>query len=160
MDISSQGPRPKVKTDLLRIGQVAERAGVATSALRFYEDEGLIESIRDDANVRRYARSVLRRVAFIQAAQRIGVSLDEIREALESLPNNRTPTRADWAGLSRSWKPRIDRRIEELEALRDELIDCIGCGCLSLKSCALYNTQDILSAQGPGARRWKASGIA
>lgn len=148
----------KRTNDLLRIGEVATRAGVATSALRYYEEEGLLQSQRDSAGARRYPRSVLRRVAFIQAAQRVGLSLDDIRSALDSLPRSRTPTRADWAALSRSWKPRIDRKIEELEALRNDLTECIGCGCLSLRRCALYNPQDKVSSEGPGARLWKASG--
>lgn len=153
------GSERKRKTDLLRIGQVAARAGVAASALRFYEDEGLILSERDSLGARRYPRATLRRIAFIQAAQRVGLSLDEIRKALDSLPRGRTPTRADWAALSSSWKPRIEKRIEELEALRDDLTGCIGCGCLSLQRCALYNTQDRVGAEGPGARLWKASGV-
>lgn len=149
----------KRKGDLLRIGEVAARSGVATSALRFYEAERLIRSERGDDGVRRYPRAILRRVAFIQAAQRIGLSLDEIRSALESLPRGRTPTRADWGALARGWKPRLDQSIAELQALRDDLTGCIGCGCLSLQRCALYNTQDRVASRGPGARLWKASGI-
>ncbi len=157
-EISSQPT--KRKTDLLRIGQVAARAGVAASALRFYEEEGLISSVRDDSGVRRYERSILRRVAFIQAAQRVGLSLDEIRQALELLPRGRTPTRKDWGRLAAEWKPRIDQKIKELESLRDDLTGCIGCGCLSFQRCSLYNRQDEVSVRGPGARLWKAAGIA
>lgn len=142
----------------LTIGEVAERAGVATSALRFYEKEGLVEAARTDGGQRRYHRDVLRRIAFIRAAQRVGLSLEEIREALASLPGGRTPTAADWHRLSRSWRPLIDARIAELERLRDNLDSCIGCGCLSLKSCRLMNPNDVVAAQGPGARLLIGSG--
>jgi MerR family transcriptional regulator, redox-sensitive transcriptional activator SoxR len=136
----------------LTIGEVAERAGVATSALRFYEREELIESTRSEGGQRRYHRDVLRRIAFIRAAQRVGLSLDDIRESLASLPGNRTPTAADWQRLSRSWRPLLDERIAELERLRDSLDSCIGCGCLSLKACRLSNPDDIAATLGPGAR--------
>ena len=136
----------------LTIGEVAERAGVATSALRFYEREGLIDSTRTSGGQRRYHRDVLRRVAFIRAAQHVGLSLDEIRESLASLPDNRTPTAADWEKLSRSWRPLLDDRIHELERLRDRLDSCIGCGCLSLKACRLANPNDVAATLGPGAR--------
>lgn len=136
----------------LSIGEVAERAGVAASALRFYERERLIESTRTEGGQRRYERDVLRRVAFVRAAQRVGLTLDEIRESLQSLPDARTPTAADWARLSRSWRPLLNRRIEELERLRDRLDSCIGCGCLSLKACQLSNPDDIAAADGAGAR--------
>lgn len=138
--------------DELSIGEVAERAGVAASALRFYEKEGLIGSDRSAGGQRRYRREVLRRIAFVRAAQRVGLSLDEIREALGSLPDRRTPTAGDWSKLSRSWRPLIDARIEELTRLRDKLDSCIGCGCLSLKTCALSNPDDVVGADGPGAR--------
>jgi MerR family redox-sensitive transcriptional activator SoxR len=137
---------------LMTIGEVAERAGVATSALRFYESEGLIESTRSGGNQRRYHRDVLRRVAFARAAQRVGLSLDEIRRALGSLPDGRTPTSKDWERLSRSWRPVLDARIAELQALRDRLDGCIGCGCLSLRACQLANPHDVAAAAGPGAR--------
>jgi MerR family transcriptional regulator, redox-sensitive transcriptional activator SoxR len=137
---------------LLSIGEVADRAGVATSALRFYEREGLIESTRTEGGQRRYHRDVLRRVAFVRAAQRVGLSLDEIRGALHALPDRRTPTAADWARLSRSWRPLIDARIDELVRLRDRLDGCIGCGCLSLKECRLSNPDDAAGQEGPGAR--------
>lgn len=154
----SGGMLAKRKSDLLRIGEIAARAGVAPSALRFYEEQGLVLPERNESGIRIYARSALRRIAFIRAAQRIGLSLDEIRAALESLPEGRTPTRADWAALSASWKPNLDKKIAELESLRDDLTSCIGCGCLSLQRCALYNPEDIEGTAGPGARLWKACG--
>jgi MerR family redox-sensitive transcriptional activator SoxR len=138
--------------DLLTIGDFAARSGVATSALRYYEKENLIQSIRTGGNQRRFARSELRRVAFIRIAQQVGISLDEIREALADLPDNRTPTKADWARLSAHWQKRLDERIALLERLRDQLTGCIGCGCLSLKRCSLYNPGDRLAAAGPGPR--------
>jgi MerR family transcriptional regulator, redox-sensitive transcriptional activator SoxR len=137
---------------VLTIGEVASRAGVATSALRFYEAEGLITSVRTGGNQRRYPRDVLRRIAFIRAAQRVGLSLDDIRAALDALPDGRTPTAADWQRLSRSWRPLLDARIAELERLRDGLDGCIGCGCLSLKVCQLTNPHDVAGRAGPGAR--------
>lgn len=136
----------------MTIGEMAERCGLATSALRFYEDEGLIDSARTNGGQRRYAREVIRRVAFIQVAQTVGLSLTDIRAALSRLPNGRTPTKSDWQRLSRSWRPTLDGRIRELELLRDELESCIGCGCLSLKACALYNPDDRASRFGPGPR--------
>jgi MerR family transcriptional regulator, redox-sensitive transcriptional activator SoxR len=139
-------------SDRLTIGELAERSGVARSALRFYEDEGLIDSERTGGNQRRYARATLRRVAFVRAAQKIGLSLDEIRDALATLPDNRTPTRADWERLSRQWRHLLDARITELARLRDDLTGCIGCGCLSLQRCRLYNPDDRAAAYGPGAR--------
>jgi MerR family redox-sensitive transcriptional activator SoxR len=138
-------------TDLLPIGVVAQRSGVAASALRFYEAQGLIRSVRNTGNQRRFERNMLRRIAFIRSAQRVGLSLDEIRDALETLPSNRTPTKADWERLSRGWQSRLDAQIAELERLRDRLSSCIGCGCLSLKRCALSNPGDILATEGPGA---------
>ncbi|GAA1713751.1 redox-sensitive transcriptional activator SoxR [Brachybacterium phenoliresistens] len=134
----------------LTIGQLAERAGVATSALRYYEERGLIGSHRTSGNQRRYEQATLRRVAFIRAAQNVGLSLEEIGEALASLPEGRTPTKRDWHRLSRAWRPRLDEQIDRLERLRDRLDGCIGCGCLSLKACALYNPEDELAAEGTG----------
>src|SRR3954452_17324501 len=128
--------------DLLPIGEVAHRSGFATSALRFYEREGLISSERTSGGQRRYARSVLRRLAFIRAARNIGLSLDEVRAALDSLPDGRTPTKADWARLSKSWSHRLDAQIRALQALRNGLDSCIGCGCLSLRHCAVQNPGD------------------
>jgi MerR family transcriptional regulator, redox-sensitive transcriptional activator SoxR len=137
---------------LLTIGEVAERTGVAVSALRFYDAEGFITSTRTGGGQRRFARDVLRRVAFIRVAQTIGLSLDEVRDALATLPQGRTPTKADWARLSRAWRPRLDEQILLLERLRDQLTSCIGCGCLSLQACALYNPGDRAAALGQGAR--------
>lgn len=137
---------------MLTIGEVAERANVAASALRFYEREGLIASTRSSGGQRRYHREVLRRIAFVRAAQRVGLSLEEIKAALATLPDRRTPTAADWARLSRSWRPLLDRRIKELERVRDKLDTCIGCGCLSLRVCHLANPNDLAAAEGPGAR--------
>ncbi len=137
----------------LTIGELSERSGVATSALRFYEDRGLIESRRTTGNQRRYARATLRRVAFIRTAQRVGLTLEEVADALETLPQGRTPTKADWARLSRSWRPRLDEQIRRIELLRDRLDGCIGCGCLSLRTCTLVNPGDVLADQGPGAVR-------
>jgi len=136
----------------LTIGQLAERSGVATSALRFYEDEGLLKSTRTTGNQRRYPRAALRTVAVIRAAQNLGVSLAEIRDALATLPDGRTPTKRDWDRLSRSWRRRLDARIDDLQRLRDDLSGCIGCGCLSLTNCTLFNSQDQLAARGPGPR--------
>lgn len=137
---------------MLTIGEVAERADVAASALRYYEREGLISSVRSDGGQRRYHRDVLRRIAFVRAAQRVGLTLDEIRQALGTLPESRTPTAADWKRLSRSWRPLLDRRIAELSRVRDRLDTCIGCGCLSLRVCHLLNPDDVAAADGPGAR--------
>jgi MerR family redox-sensitive transcriptional activator SoxR len=141
-----------VEVKRLAIGAVAKRSGVATSALRFYEDQGLIHSERSPAGHRQYHPDVLRRVAFIQAAQRVGLSLAEIREALSSLPDHRTPNRKDWAQLSEGWRRRLDDQIVLLQRLRDDLTGCIGCGCLSLSVCALYNPGDAAAAMGTGAR--------
>jgi MerR family redox-sensitive transcriptional activator SoxR len=135
----------------LTIGQLSERSGVAPSALRYYESQGLIASERTAGNQRRYRQATLRRVAFIRSAQRVGLTLDEIKEALATLPEQRTPTKRDWARLSRDWRPRIDAQIERLERLRDKLDGCIGCGCLSLKTCALNNPDDEVAPRGPGA---------
>ncbi|MGH9024914.1 MAG: redox-sensitive transcriptional activator SoxR [Acidimicrobiia bacterium] len=136
----------------LSIGEVADRTGVAPSALRFYEAEGFLTSTRTDGGQRRFAREVLRRVAFIRAAQRVGLRLDEIRAALATLPKGRTPTTSDWARLSRSWRPRLDEQIALLERLRDQLTGCIGCGCLSLQVCALFNPGDEAAQLGEGPR--------
>lgn len=135
----------------LTIGQLSERSGVATSALRYYESQGLIASERTAGNQRRYRQATLRRVAFIRSAQRVGLTLDEIAQALSTLPEGRTPTKADWSRLSRTWRPRLDAQIERLERLRDKLDGCIGCGCLSLKTCALNNPHDEVADRGPGA---------
>jgi MerR family redox-sensitive transcriptional activator SoxR len=140
------------KDRLLTVGQVAERAGVATSALRFYEEHELISSTRNEANHRRYRADVLRRVGFIRVAQRIGLTLSEIRAALETLPDSRTPTRRDWARLARSWQPMLDERIALMESMKSRLDGCIGCGCLSLDSCALYNSDDEALQYGVGPR--------
>jgi len=141
-----------VTDDRLSIGEVAERAGVATSALRFYEANGLIHAERADSGHRRFHREALRRVAFIQVAQRVGLTLEEIRAALATLPDSRTPTAADWERLSLGWRSRLDDEIAALVRVRDQLSSCIGCGCLSLRTCALYNPDDRASARGPGAR--------
>ncbi len=136
---------------VLTIGQLAERSGMATSAIRFYESRGLIRSHRTTGNQRRYQQAELRRVAFIRTAQRVGLSLEEIGAALSTLPDERTPTKADWTRLSRAWRPRLDDQIERLQRLRDKLDGCIGCGCLSLRTCALRNPGDEVADRGPGA---------
>jgi MerR family redox-sensitive transcriptional activator SoxR len=138
-------------TDLLTVSEVARRSGFAPSALRFYEREGLIHATRTSGNQRRYERNVLRRLAFIRAARNVGLSLEEVAQALSTLPERRTPTRADWARLSRGWRERLDDQIAALRKLRDGLDSCIGCGCLSLKKCAIQNPADLASARGPGA---------
>jgi MerR family transcriptional regulator, redox-sensitive transcriptional activator SoxR len=136
----------------LTIGELSSRSGVAPSALRFYEAEGLISSTRTGGGQRRYTRDTLRRVSFMRIAQQVGLSLGEIRTALSSLPDSRTPTSRDWERLSSSWRPLLDERIRLLEQLRDDLSGCIGCGCLSLATCPLYNPNDVLAGRGPGAR--------
>jgi MerR family redox-sensitive transcriptional activator SoxR len=136
----------------LSIGEFARRAGVAASALRFYESQGLVRGRRSAGGHRQYQRGELRRVAFVRAAQAVGLTLEHIRAALATLPDGRTPTQADWQRLSRSWQPLLDERIAALTRLRDQLASCIGCGCLSLKRCALYNPGDAIAARGPGAR--------
>ena len=138
--------------DDLTIGELGDRTGVATSALRFYEAEGLISSTRSAGGQRRFRRETIRRVSFVRVAQQVGLSLDEIREALSSLPDNRTPDRRDWERLSCSWRPRLDARIDMLQRLRDRLDGCIGCGCLSLAVCRLANPGDAAGARGPGPR--------
>jgi MerR family redox-sensitive transcriptional activator SoxR len=134
----------------LTIGELSDRSGVATSAIRYYEDRGLVASRRTTGNQRRYERAMLRRLAFIRTAQRVGLTLNEIEDALATLPSNRTPTKADWTRLSRGWRPRLDAQIAQLERLRDTLDSCIGCGCLSLKRCTLSNPGDVVAARGPG----------
>jgi len=141
-----------VEVKRLSVGEVADRAGVATSALRFYEDHGLIRSDRNESGHRRYHADVLRRVSFIRTAQRVGLSLAEIRAALVSLPNHRTPTAKDWERLATSWRPRLDEQIEILTRMRDQLDSCIGCGCLSLASCGLWNPDDAAAELGSGPR--------
>lgn len=136
----------------LTIGELSSRSGVAASALRFYETKGLIASQRTDGNQRRYPRATLRRVALIRAGQEVGLSLAELADALGRLPHDKTPTKNDWERLSKAWRTRLDSQIAELLALRDELTDCIGCGCLSLKSCAIFNPDDAASDLGTGPR--------
>lgn len=141
----------------LTIGQVAERSGVPHTALRFYEESGLISAERTAGNQRRYPRAVLRRLAFIRTAQRVGLSLEQIRDALATLPGGRPPTKNDWARLSRSWRAELDTRIDSLQRLRDRLTSCIGCGCLSLRTCAIHNPDDDMAQLGTGALRLKAT---
>jgi MerR family transcriptional regulator, redox-sensitive transcriptional activator SoxR len=148
--MTAEGP-----DDILAIGEVAARSGVAISTLHFYEREGLIASDRSAGNQRQYRRDVLRRISFIRVSQRVGIPLREIGDALQSLPESRTPTVADWARLSRRWRDRLDARIQDLEHLRRDLKNCIGCGCLSLRSCALNNPADTLAEHGPGPRIWE-----
>jgi MerR family redox-sensitive transcriptional activator SoxR len=140
-----------VETELT-IGAVSRRTGVAPSALRFYEAEGLITSNRTTGGQRRYSRDALRRVSFIRVAQQVGIRLEEIKAALDSLPDNRTPTHKDWERIATEWRPRLDAQIQLLEQLRDGLDSCIGCGCLSLQTCRLVNPGDQAAAAGPGAR--------
>jgi MerR family transcriptional regulator, redox-sensitive transcriptional activator SoxR len=134
----------------LTIGELSDRSGIPSSAIRYYEDRGLVAARRTTGNQRRYERPMLRRLAFIRTAQRVGLSLEEIEEALATLPSNRTPTKADWTRLSRGWRPRLDAQIAQLERLRDTLDSCIGCGCLSLKRCNLSNPGDVVATRGPG----------
>jgi MerR family transcriptional regulator, redox-sensitive transcriptional activator SoxR len=138
--------------ELLAIGDVARRSGLAPSALRYYEQQGLIAASRTAGGARRYPRSVLRRLAIIRAGRNVGLSLPEIRAALETLPGDRPPTADDWARLSGAWRDRLDEQITALERLRDGLTSCIGCGCLSLSRCALSNPGDMAAGEGPGAR--------
>jgi MerR family redox-sensitive transcriptional activator SoxR len=147
------GKERAVPVSGLTVGQVAARAGVAVSTLHFYEAKGLIQSRRTAGNQRRYRPETLRRVAFIRVGQRVGIPLKLIGEALASLPEDRPPTRQDWERLSRAWRTELDHRIEQLIRLRDDLSDCIGCGCLSLDRCALRNPGDVLGREGPGPRR-------
>jgi len=141
-------------SDLMTIADVARRSGVAASALRFYEQRGLIAAERTGAGHRRFLRAVLRRIAFIVFAQRVGLTLDEIAAELGKLPHNRVPERADWAKLSTRWTRRIDERIAELERLKEGMTQCIGCGCLSLHQCRLANPGDKVATSGPGPRFW------
>jgi MerR family redox-sensitive transcriptional activator SoxR len=145
---------PTALPKVLTIGQLATRGGIAASALRFYESQGLLESSRVDHNQRRYDRDALRRVAFIRAAQRVGLSLDEIKQALDSLPEGRTPTAADWESLAGGWQAQI-ASASGCRRLRDDLGSCIGCGCLSLENCALYNPDDAAYLLGHGAQYLK-----
>ena len=140
----------------LSVGEVAKRSGVAVSTLHFYETKGLIRSLRTEGNQRRYPRGVLRRVAVIKVAQRTGIPLASIQAALARLPQGRAPTAEDWAELSRAWRVELDERIRRLSQLRDQMDDCIGCGCLSLKTCPLRNPQDALGEQGSGPRLLEA----
>jgi MerR family transcriptional regulator, redox-sensitive transcriptional activator SoxR len=145
--------RIHLETRELTVGQMSRRSGVATSALHFYEGQGLISSRRTAGNQRRYQREMLRRVAFIRASQRVGIPLSRIKHALDRLPQGRTPTRTDWARLSAAWRADLDDRINQLQRLRDQLTGCIGCGCLSLQLCQLMNPDDILGSEGPGPRK-------
>ncbi|CAL9618807.1 MULTISPECIES: redox-sensitive transcriptional activator SoxR [Streptomyces] len=145
-------PQIPEKIHELTVGQLSARSGAAVSALHFYETKGLISSRRTSGNQRRYSRDTLRRVAFIRAAQRVGIPLATIREALAELPEGRTPTREDWARLSEMWRSELEERIQQLHRLRDQLTDCIGCGCLSLKTCALSNPDDVFGDRLTGSR--------
>jgi MerR family redox-sensitive transcriptional activator SoxR len=145
-------PQIPEKIHELTVGQLSARSGAAVSALHFYETKGLISSRRTSGNQRRYTRDALRRVAFIRAAQRVGIPLASIAEALARLPEGRTPNREDWAALSEAWRAELDQRISQLSRLRDHLTDCIGCGCLSLKNCALSNPDDAFGNQLTGSR--------
>jgi MerR family redox-sensitive transcriptional activator SoxR len=146
-------PRARTPSHELTVGQVADRSGVAVSALHFYERNGLIRSTRTSSNQRRYSRDTLRRIAFIRVAQRVGIPLATIAAALASLPESRTPTAADWAALSAGWRAELDLRIARLTQLRDDFTDCIGCGCLSLDRCHLANPSDRYAERGPGPGR-------
>ncbi len=137
----------------LSVGQLSARSGVAVSALHFYEAQGLVSARRTSGNQRRYPRETLRRVAFIRASQQVGIPLRSIKDALDGLPNSRTPNRDDWTRLSAAWRAELEQRISRLEHLRDRLTGCIGCGCLSLERCKLTNPDDALGAGGPGAQR-------
>ena len=141
----------------LTVGQLAARSGVRVSALHFYEREGLIASRRTSGNQRRYRRDMLRRVALIRVAQRVGIPLADVRAALAALPDGRTPNRRDWERLSRHWRAELDQRIHRLQQLRDQFTGCIGCGCLSIDHCALANPHDALGGEGPGPRRLLSS---
>ncbi|MFP8887428.1 MULTISPECIES: redox-sensitive transcriptional activator SoxR [Streptomyces] len=141
------------KTQELTVGELSARSGVSGSALRFYERNGLIHSRRTTGNQRRFSRDTLRRVAFIRASQRVGIPLERIREVLGILPQNRTPDREDWARVSECWRKDLNERILQLEEIRDDLDDCIGCGCLSMERCGLVNPMDIAGEEGPGPRR-------
>ena len=142
------------KNDELPIGEVAARSGVSVPTVRFYEDRGLIQSVRNAGNHRRYARHTLRRIAVVRAGQRFGLSLAEIGEALAALPSDHPPTKRDWERLSGVWHDALSERIEALTKVRDGLTDCIGCGCLSMTTCPIYNAEDTHAADGPGPQRW------
>lgn len=146
-------------TDLLTVGEVARRAGIATSAVRFYEEKGLISSVRTSGNQRRYPRYVLRRIGIIGAARRFGIPLSEVAEVFESLPEDRMPGKSDWRRISKCWHERLEARRRELDRLERELVGCIGCGCLSLSTCRVLNPADELAAEGPGARRLQADEV-
>lgn len=148
--LPSQSPKPKHKADVLTVGEVAKRSGVAVSTLHFYETKGLIEGRRSEGNQRRYPRAVLRRVALIRIAQRTGIGLADIRRALDHLPHDRAPSAANWRALSEAWRAELDLRIRHLTGLRDQIDACIGCGCLSLADCPLRNPDDNLASQGAG----------
>jgi MerR family redox-sensitive transcriptional activator SoxR len=148
--MAETGAKPHGRS--LSVGEVAKRSGVAVSALHFYEAKGLIQSWRTQGNQRRYPRDVLRRVAVIKVAQRCGIPLAEIRDALAALPKSRAPSVADWRRLSSRWHEHLDERIQRLTGLRDQLTGCIGCGCLSIEACPLRNPSDVLSKEGPGPR--------
>ena len=139
--------------DMLPIGKIAKRTGVAVSAIRYYEAEGLVHPIRTEAGQRQFRRSDIRRISFVKIAQELGFSLSEIRAEMRKLPEGRTPTRADWERISRRFRAVLDARIDRLERTRNKLDGCIGCGCLSLTHCAIWNPQDQLAAEGPGARK-------
>lgn len=142
------------RDDLLSIGEVAERSGVSVATVRFYEQRGLVRSVRTSGNQRRFERHTLRRIAVVRAGQRFGLSLAEVGDALETLPVDHPPTKRDWTRLSSRWHALLTARIEAMTTVRDGLSSCIGCGCLSLRSCPVYNHDDELAAQGPGPRRW------
>nr|MBA2600011.1 redox-sensitive transcriptional activator SoxR [Actinomycetota bacterium] len=141
-----------MENEMLLVGEVARRSGYAPSALRYYEREGLISAGRSEGGQRRFERSVLRRLAFISAARHVGLSLEEVRQALAQLPRSRNPTAADWKNISKHWRSRLNDEIDALVALRDGLDSCIGCGCLSLKRCAISNPRDVVASRGPGAQ--------
>ena len=143
--------------DLLTIGEVAHRSGVSVPTVRFYEERGLVSSVRTPGNQRRFERHVLRRIAVVRAGQRFGLSLAEVGEALATLPVDHPPTKRDWSRMSRRWHDLLTARIEAMTTVRDDLASCIGCGCLSLRACPVYNHGDELAAQGPGPQRWPAA---
>ncbi len=150
--MKSSDSSDNVSAELLTVGEVADRCGIATSAVRYYDDRGLISSTRTSGGQRRFNRDTIRRIAFISAAQAVGRSLDEVADALATLPEQRTPTHADWNRVATSWRPRLDEQIDRLIALRDQLDACIGCGCLSLERCAMYNPTDVAARLGSGPR--------
>ncbi len=143
--------RKKILPANLSVGDVAKRSAVSIATLHFYEEKGLIDAIRNAGNQRRYSKDVLRRIGIIKAAQKVGISLKDIKQAMSFLPKNKVPTKSDWQKLSKQWRHDLDQRIRELSALRDNMTTCIGCGCLSLKACPLYNPNDELGIQQSGA---------